>query len=358
MNSSLLVMWLLYLPIAALCIAQPWFSRRNVLFSVVFGNTEVWNQPEMRAVRRKYFLWSVLVCVIIGAAGLFWSLHVPVLAEAGIYTGAIFVMLGIETVFFVIAHARVRRFKTTQQPDSTLVRNTITVETGMPERQAVLSAAWTLLLVPLAGASALLAIVGYPDLPARIPTHFNLAGVPNAFTEKSWPAVLFLVFLHFAVAGIIAISFLFARRAPASVRGNPQAAPGSIRYRKVMSFLLLATGMLAQVIFLLIQIRELVVFPMVWVSVLGILCVLSAVLMVIVYVCLVRAKQPRGKIMDDDAKWVLGLFYYNPGDPSVFVEKRAGIGYTLNYARPLAWIFTVGIAVFVIVVLAFSFHSK
>lgn len=358
MNGSLLVMWLLYLPIAALCIAQPWFSRRNVLFSVVFGNTEVWNQPEMRALRRRYLLWSVLACVIIGAAGLFWSLPMSVLAEAGIYTGAIFVMLGVETVFFVMAHARVCRFKATQQPDSTLVRNTITVETGTPERQAVLSAAWVLLLVPLAGASALIAIVGYPDLPARIPTHFTLSGVPNAFTEKSWPAVLFLVFLHFVVAGIIAISFLFARRAPASVRGNPQAAPGSIRYRKVMSFLLLATGMLAQVIFLLIQIRQLVAFPMVWVSVFSVLCGLSAVAMVIVYARLVRVKKPQGNILDDDAKWVLGLFYYNPGDPSVFVEKRAGIGYTLNYARPIAWIFTVGIAVFLIVVLAFSFHLK
>ena len=38
-----------------------------------------------------------------------------------------------------------------------------------------------------------------------------------------------------------------------------------------------------------------------------------------------------------DSCWKLGLFYYNPGDSALFVEKRIGIGYTLNFARPVAW---------------------
>lgn len=39
-----------------------------------------------------------------------------------------------------------------------------------------------------------------------------------------------------------------------------------------------------------------------------------------------------------DSCWKLGLFYYNPDDAALFVEKRVGLGYTINFARPAAWI--------------------
>ena len=39
-----------------------------------------------------------------------------------------------------------------------------------------------------------------------------------------------------------------------------------------------------------------------------------------------------------DSCWKLGLFYFNPDDTALFVEKRIGFGYTINFARPAAWI--------------------
>ena len=50
------------------------------------------------------------------------------------------------------------------------------------------------------------------------------------------------------------------------------------------------------------------------------------------------------------------MFYYNPADPSPFIEKRTGIGYTLNFARPTAWIFLIGIAAVVIISLVAAAH--
>ena len=40
-----------------------------------------------------------------------------------------------------------------------------------------------------------------------------------------------------------------------------------------------------------------------------------------------------------DRNWVGGLFYFNPDDPALFVEKRIGIGYDLNFGKPGAWVF-------------------
>jgi uncharacterized membrane protein len=37
----------------------------------------------------------------------------------------------------------------------------------------------------------------------------------------------------------------------------------------------------------------------------------------------------------EDYRW--GIFYVNPDDPRLWVEKRLGVGWTLNYAHPSAW---------------------
>ena len=39
-----------------------------------------------------------------------------------------------------------------------------------------------------------------------------------------------------------------------------------------------------------------------------------------------------------DACWKWGLVYVNPADPSILVEKRFGIGYTLNFGNRWTWV--------------------
>jgi uncharacterized membrane protein len=39
-----------------------------------------------------------------------------------------------------------------------------------------------------------------------------------------------------------------------------------------------------------------------------------------------------------DARWKWGIFYVNPDDPAIFVEKRFGIGYTPNLANRWSWV--------------------
>lgn len=40
---------------------------------------------------------------------------------------------------------------------------------------------------------------------------------------------------------------------------------------------------------------------------------------------------------DNDAYWKLGIFYFNPSDPSLFLLERFGVGWTINWARPAVW---------------------
>ncbi len=47
-----------------------------------------------------------------------------------------------------------------------------------------------------------------------------------------------------------------------------------------------------------------------------------------------------GELYDgtQDRYWYGGMFYCNPDDRAIFVPKRAGIGYTLNFAHPASWL--------------------
>ncbi len=54
----------------------------------------------------------------------------------------------------------------------------------------------------------------------------------------------------------------------------------------------------------------------------------------------------------DNSRWVLGMFYVDRDDPSIFVERRFGLGYTINFGNPKAVVFLAG---FIGLVLVISF---
>ena len=69
---------------------------------------------------------------------------------------------------------------------------------------------------------------------------------------------------------------------------------------------------------------------------------------------------------DDDRYWSGGIFYNNPDDPALFVPKRYGLGWTLNFGHPQSKLFLIGILLLLLlpIVIAIlgglfpgSFHS-
>ena len=59
-------------------------------------------------------------------------------------------------------------------------------------------------------------------------------------------------------------------------------------------------------------------------------------------------------IIDEDDYWINGQIYYNPNDPKMFVNKRIGIGSSMNMGNPKAKVLTVIISVFIAVLMIYS----
>ena len=54
------------------------------------------------------------------------------------------------------------------------------------------------------------------------------------------------------------------------------------------------------------------------------------------------ADQPLADGLADDSRWIWGVLYVNRDDPSIFVEKRFGVGYTVNFGNPKAVMLLLG----------------
>jgi uncharacterized membrane protein len=63
---------------------------------------------------------------------------------------------------------------------------------------------------------------------------------------------------------------------------------------------------------------------------------------------------------DDNRYWYRDIFYNNPDDPEVFVPKRYGLGWTVNFGHPKGKLFMIGMLLLplVIAILGALFHGS
>ena len=54
--------------------------------------------------------------------------------------------------------------------------------------------------------------------------------------------------------------------------------------------------------------------------------------------------------VDDDKYWKAGIFYVNKDDSSIFVEKRFGVGWTINFANPIGYIILFGPLLLILII--------
>lgn len=189
------------------------------------------------------------------------------------------------------------------------------------ERPGLLSP-WDLLAA--AGVAALSAFYAWvlPLLPDPVPTHFSSAGQANGWTPKAqlpWlifglPVLIWIVLL--ITGGLISLS----QQDPAKAR---VAAVQPLRGFLGLGGAILMAGCLSIPVYGMDAIQ------------LGVGCFFGCLILGIVF--MVREAKVLLSAQSDAQNYRWGIFYVNPEDPRLWVEKRLGVGWTLNYARPAAY---------------------
>ena len=204
-----------------------------------------------------------------------------------------------------------------------------------------------LILGLIAGVLAL----NWDSLPERWPVHWGIDGQPDSLVATTTVAVYGnLAVMVFACALISLVSSGIRRRSRRLAAAGPAA-----RSEETFQQVILWT-MLGLEYFLVLRVALFSLTPLMpesarsgiaeWASVLlGPWLVLLAIAPVLLWMGqggsrLIGPSAGSRPVGDrtPDAGWKLGLIYFNPEDPAIFVEKRIGIGYTLNFGKIRVWI--------------------
>ncbi len=326
----LFLLFLMYMP--ALRGADAFFGVR-VSQEFFFG--------EGRSILRRYRLYLAAIFIGLGASGFITTIMranpIYALIAYGLST------LGALTLY-VFFHKEASAFRIENQEKrfaSSLKTRRLIDYTKIPVEA----------LIAILTITPIIALVHfYPDLPQRIPVHWNGAGEPDRWARKSFTSVFFLpvlsvylqsMFLLFKYDSVGVKMTLPAARAEEFLRYKERALRISINLfdwtRVVTAFLL---GDLAlHLLFTTLDQFRFLKSPNNIAMWSGTGALIGGIAYFIYRLLAVNNELSAAHGFSsvqrpEEAKhWRGGIYYSNPDDPAFFVEKLDGMGYTMNFAH-------------------------
>lgn len=302
--------------------------RRGVYFGVTTG-AEFAASPEGRklATRHRALVWASTL----GAALFLLSPSHP-----AAFVGAVATQLAGMAAGWLLGHRDARGHAiapgtarvASLQPDEAFPQRALAL---IASASVVLAASWTFV------------VSRYEEFPQRLPVHYNLHGLADRFEDKSWAWVLMPLIVGTCVVALVASNaywvFVSSRRG-----GSPETVENRRDHQRLVSNSLSVLSLLVSLMFALIAIGPVLGkgthLPGGWLMLAFVVAILTVVIRM-----LVKWNDLPGGSGDDtpDECWKWGLVYWNPQDPAIFVEKRDGVGYTVNFGNSKSWIY-VGLA--------------
>ena len=190
----------------------------------------------------------------------------------------------------------------------------------------------------------------WSSIPARWPTHWDGNGIPNGWATASFLGVYFPLLIAVATSAFLLFQIWGAMHTRA-IRASGLPGSREERYRKLIVGFLIGLQYLLTGVFVWIAFTPLRSEPARIPPVGLIVTPVFAFVAVMIFV-MVRMGQGGSRVQPSEAAneshpvgdrildryWKAGMFYANRQDPAIFVEARFGIGYTLNFGHPIAWL--------------------
>lgn len=209
-------------------------------------------------------------------------------------------------------------------------------------------------------ASSVYSFINYDKILEMMPTHFNFRGIADGFTVKTKTSFFAQIGMQIVVMLLVYFSSVYSLKARVKIdKSNSKSdIAHTIKYLSHLAsesfFLLLAMALLFSSIS----------FGLVNQKINQMLVILSTVILLasIAPLLYTSYKLKKGNysdvsytVDDDDKYWLLGCLYYNPNDPAAFVQKRFGIGWTINLGSNKGKLMVACIVLMLVITLYISF---
>jgi uncharacterized membrane protein len=362
-------MALLFVTVGFLMVLQitiPFIVKRTVVFGVTIPVDEIRNE-QLLHYKKLYAILTFFISILALALYFTWSKNIPSTENHLILAGLLlpFVILFISMSLYFYFHMKVTTLKREKQwfKDRKQVKVS---ELNLRTRDEMLP--WIVYVVPMVITVGLMVftLVNYNNLPDQIPTHWGPDGKPDSFTTKTYLSALTLPLVLLVMnAMFLGINELTRNSGIKLSAGNIKASRvRQLRLRKYTSWLLFFISILISMLFTFLQFNTLYENSVSDLLIITMPLAFSALVFIGTVLMAIKVgkkdsdldveviDEGTGDVInaDDDQYWKGGLFYFNPEDPSIFVEKRFGVGWTLNFARPLGYLILVGPLLVIVII--------
>jgi uncharacterized membrane protein len=319
---------------------MPRLTRHDLYFAVTVSPA-FRDSHEGKSILRRYRTELALASVLALAAAVAGFAWLGVtFVPAGYY-----LQLGASFVVFY----RARRHVLPHAVPPTTIR-----EAELHGRNRIIPGGWVAASGPfvLLAACAAYLWIHRTEIPGRFAIHRGAFGQPDRWTARS-----FIITYVLSIAGLLTALTLILYGIAHWVRpihaGGPEGAR-ELKFRRTAAAMLLA-------------VEYFITLRIMWIALIQVhhnlkagppgmlIALLPLFFVLVVVVMLARLGQGGSRVpaahespsstsaapvgdRTPDCYWKLGIFYFNPDDPAVIVEHRFGLGYTLNFARPITWI--------------------
>lgn len=194
----------------------------------------------------------------------------------------------------------------------------------------------------------------YPQLPELIPSHWNFAGQPDHWVSRSWSKIVMFPALALWLQGLLLMtknSFLQTR---ITLPAHNTAAYFELKERSLrlsinfIDALRLLVGLVITIVSLNVIIGAIPAYKFLEPFSAITLWSCCGAVMILTIFFIYRTMQINTQLDDlagtdftfsafsNNGWFGGGAIYYNPNDPALFVEKKIGIGNTINFANKQA----------------------
>lgn len=358
-TTMILLLTVILIPLIGVMMAiTPYLMKKSECFTVTVPEAAL-KDPYLVRLKRRYLALMLAVTVVMTV--------VAVVLAVVSSEFAIIIMLTVGSLLLILIgygamlynRSKVRTYK--KQQDWEAVQQESVAFIGNKGIPGALSLKWDLLYLPVIALTLIIGYAGYPSMPDQIPTHMDFSGQINGYMDKS-PMVIWMVVL---IQLFIALCFVFSHwMILRSKRGSNPNAPATSDlayglFARAQSIYLVALGLIICILMVTMQLSFMGVVTIMqsalFIMVGAIIAVVGGIAIAVVYGqggarVFARMQESSTLLADDDSHWKLGVFYYNPQDPSLFLLERFGVGWTVNFARPAVWVIMIA---FVVVTVGF-----
>lgn len=322
---------------------MPGLTRRDLLFGVtVVPNGR--ETPTGRRIIRSYRAGVLLITVVLAGALVGALLVAPAAWWAGGRTALFVLLIVLYAIPYLLAYRASQELRASAEPEGMDTAAAPAAELRPRRYGDFVPIAWEALPLVVIAATAIYLIPLYAQAPATIPLHWNAANVADRFAAKTVGSFFLMVWTQLALYLLLTFLMVLAVQAKAL----PGAA--SLRFRRVLLRLLFALKV--YLILILGVVGALTGYAATYntappIQIAFVTVGLTLLVLVAVLVVAIRTGQGGSRLSGNgftatdrlaDQYWKWGAIYINRADPSIFLERRFGFGWTLNFGNPWSYV--------------------